>query len=545
MALGSAGGTRPDSGSSKTVLLIGAIGLALSLAILRVRNLYEDEWLSLAFIQKPLGELWRWTLELGCHPPGALALDWLTLPLVGSARGVALIHVLVWYAAVAFFVLSAQRLLRTGWARAGFAVVAFMHPLQLMWAGSFRWYPVWWAVALAVLAAAFLRRRPGEPSWAATVALGLAVGALLYLDFLAIIFIPCFGVAWLVRYGLSWRSVGRVVALNAIGVLAALPVLSSLPDRSALHRCSAEVASHLRTALHMAHGLSISEAIMPWHPVAGIVTLGLMLPLGWLFVREFTRRWREERDTDPEGRRALAAMVCFLVLMTAAAIASGLGAKPRSFLGLATLTGLLLAVGAERVGSRRARALVTLLAVLWIGAGAYHLLARTGTAKRQLNDRPEQIIARLEQLAGHQPALVFTSNLILTFEINQRRAQGKTPLIVCSTWNDPVHRHRPGELMNGPPPPWVFVVEEAQDRTGGYDAAMGQALASARGLIRDTQNLTMGTDPDSEWKSRLVGQPVASYRFRIWYGRPGSGDWPWVGEKFALAARHSVLGDGD
>jgi hypothetical protein len=525
-------------------LLLGAVGAAIALVILRYRNLYEDEWLSLSFIQKPVAELWRWTIECGCHPPGALALDRFTLLALGSARGIAALHVLIWFACMTFFVLRAQRLLRSDGGRWGFAAVAFMHPQLLMWAGTIRWYGVWWAVALVVLAVGLLPgRSEREPSWGVVATLGVAGALLLYLDYLAFIFLPCFGVAWLVRYRFSRAAVLRLLAMAGLCTGFGWPVVTSFPDQQALDQCSAEVANHLAAAFHMLHGLSIGQALMPWHPVGAIVLLGLLLPSSWMLIRELVSRWRGPSPDAPSARREVAALVCFLLLMVAGAVASGLGTKPRSFLGLAALAALLLAIGAERVAWRPWRVGAALLAILWIGTGAYHLIARTGSAKRQLNDRPEQVIGRLEQLAGGAPALVLTSDLILTFEINQRRVRGSTPLVVCSIWNDPVHGFPAGHLPDATRMPWVFVVAESEAGSPGSDPGR-VALTAARRMIEGERQEDFGRDPDWKRKSQLAGRPLESYRFRIWYGRPRSGDWRAVEARFETAARQTILGDG-
>lgn len=520
------------------------LGAALSISILGARNLYEDEWLSLAFLTKPMAELWRWTIACGCHPPGALALDRLTLLALGSARGIAAVHLVIWFACSAFFAFRAGRLLRTGWGRAGFATLAFAHPQLLMWAGTVRWYAVWWGLALVVLAAGLMPRRDDRPpSWPATIALGVAGALLLHLDYLAFVFLPCFAVAWLVRYGPTRPAMARILAIATLSTALGWPVVTAFPDQRALVQCSAEVANHLAAAFHMAHGLSIGQAMMPWHPVGIVVLVALILPCLALLARDLLARWREPGELAPSAAREVAALVCFLALMVGGAIASGLGTKPRSFLGLTTVVALGLAMGAERLSWRPWRALAAVLLAAWIGTGAYDLIARTGSAKRQLNDRPEQVIARLEQLAEGGPALVLTSNLILTFEINQRRARGQTPLVVGSIWNDPVHGFPAGLPPDASRLPRVLVLAEADAGSTAPDPG-GEALTAARGMIADARSEDVGVDPDAQLKSRITGQRFEPWRFRIWYGTPRAGDWNAVDARFQSAAKGTILGDG-
>jgi hypothetical protein len=520
------------------------LGMALSIAILCVRNLYEDEWLSLAFLTKPMVELWRWTVACGCHPPGALALDRLTLLALGSARGIAAVHLVIWFAGSAFFVARAGRLLRTDWGRAGFATLAFAHPQLLMWAGTVRWYAVWWGLALVVLAAGLMPRRGDRPpAWPATIALGVAGALLLHLDYLAFVFLPCFAVAWLVRYGPTWPAIARILAIAALSTALGWPVVTTFPDQQALVQCSAEVANHLAAAFHMGHGLSIGQAMMPWHPVGVIVLVALILPCVALLARELIARGREPDAPVPWAAREVAALVCLFGLMVAAAIATGLGTKPRSFLGLTTVVALGLAMGAERLAWRPWRALAAVLLAAWIASGAWNLVARTGSAKRQLNDRPEQVIARLEQLAGNGPALVLTSNLILTFEINQRRARGRTPLVVGSIWNDPVHGFPAGLPEDAARFPRVLVLAEAEAGSTAPDPGR-VALTAARRMIAGERSEDVGVDQDWQRKSRLAGQRLEPWRFRIWYGTPRAGDWKAVDERFRSAAKGTILGDG-
>ena len=155
-----------DSNGRKAVLLLAALGLFLALVVLRYRNLYEDEWFTLSAVQKPLRELWHWANTRDMHPPGAYALDRYLLMLAGSARRLAALHLLVWSAGSLFFVLSARRLLGGAWGRAGFAAVAFMHPLVLMRVSGIRWYPIWWGLALVLVALGLLARgRDDVPGW--------------------------------------------------------------------------------------------------------------------------------------------------------------------------------------------------------------------------------------------------------------------------------------------------------------------------------------------------------------------------------------------
>ena len=162
----------PPIAERRDLAVVVAIAVAVSLVVLGVRNLYEDEWVSLAMMSRPLAELWRWSLGVDIHPPGMYALDRALLAALHAPRAIGVVHLAVWTAGAAAFVAAAGRRLEGAWARRGFALVALLHPQVAMWNTSLRWYPVWWGIALAVLAAALL---PGDadrpPGWGRVLAI--------------------------------------------------------------------------------------------------------------------------------------------------------------------------------------------------------------------------------------------------------------------------------------------------------------------------------------------------------------------------------------
>src|SRR5437867_771209 len=89
---------RPEPTDKKLVWVLAAVGFLLGLAVLRYRNLYEDEWFTLSAVQRPLRELWEWANIRDMHPPGSHALDRFLLMLAGSARRLAAVHLSIWSA---------------------------------------------------------------------------------------------------------------------------------------------------------------------------------------------------------------------------------------------------------------------------------------------------------------------------------------------------------------------------------------------------------------------------------------------------------------
>jgi hypothetical protein len=534
---------RSKTAGRSSVLLFGLLGFVLGLIVLRYRNIYEDEWMSLSTIHKPLRVLWAWGNTRDWHPPGAHALDRLLLLVVGSARGLAAVHLTIWSAGVLWFTLSARRLLASGWGRADFAALAFLHPQALMWNSSIRWYPIWWSVALAMVSAALLpARRDAAPRWPVAVALGVAGGLLVYYDYLTLLFLPCLAVAWLVRHGPGRVSLARLVALGVVAAGVASPQLRHL-THDVIRTGHGTMAPLLMAAARSAYALSIGQAILPWHPMAALVVLGLVLPAAGLFLRGLPERWRELAQ-DPPAERELAALLTFLALMLASEVASGVASHSYSLIGLVPFVALLLASGAERARARAWRVFATLVAVAWVALGAQHLVARTGTAKRQFNDHPDEYIARLEELAGGRPALVITDDLVFTFEINQRRSRGGTPLVVASCYDDQVHGVPPGLHVDPMTFATVFDIEHPEGESGEFGIMANRALARTRGMLADSRTVDLGLDPDWRIKIRIAGAHIAAARLRVWYGRPLAGDWAAVGRQLELAGSHSILGEG-
>ena len=512
----------------RVVLIIAALGLLLGLAVLRYRNLFEDEWFTLSAIQRPLPDLWNWANTRDLHPPGIYVIDKLLLELVKSPRLLAAIHLFIWSAGCLSFVLSARRLLGSTWGQAVFAAVAFMHPLVLMRVSGIRWYPIWWGLALALAGAGLLARRRGDvPTWGETVALGLAAGLLVYLDYMAVMFLVCFGVAWLVRNRPLPVGAIRLMVLAAVAGLVASPQLLEL-IRGGFQR------GPVMAALRLPYGLLIGEALLPWSPVGVLVGLGLVIPSLWLLVRRLPARLRE---IDPPAARGVAALFVFLMLFAAAGVALGIGNRTYSLVGLVPLVSLFLALGAERVAARPWRGWATALVVLWIATGAYNLIARVGTAKRQFNDRPEEMIGQLHQLSAAGPALVVTDDLVLTYEINDLRARGRTQLVTCSPINDRYHGYPAGLHEDIARFPLVFVI--------GHPESPNEALALSRQLIADERQVDLGLDPDWKLKNRFANARVAPSRLRAYYGRPLPGDWQDVGRRMELASRIPIEGDVD
>jgi hypothetical protein len=295
----------------------------------------------------------------------------------------------------------------------------------------------------------------------------------------------------------------------------------------------------------MAHALALGGAILPWHWIAPLVVLGLMIPAAWAFIVALPAWLRGTAAPDPVWRRELSAVLVLVALLIGLGVVTGVASHIYTFLGLVPLVVLGLALGAERIRARAWRVLAVLIAIAWVGVGAWHLLARTGTIKRQVNDHPEEIIARLEQLAGGDSALIVTSDMVLTFEINARRARHATPLVTASIWDDRVHGFGPGLPVDPLRYRMVFDVEHPEGENNEAEAIARAALEQTRMLIADPQRADLGVDPDFALKNRFSGARLAGARLAVWYGRPLPGDWMLVDKTLERAAERSVIATGN
>jgi len=525
--------------------MVGAfaiLGLVLGLLILSHRNFYEDEWVTLNALHRPFGEMVHWSNTRDIHPPGVYALDHAVLRVTGSDRLIGVLHLLLWLAGVLVFVRAAAGFTATRFGLLVFTALAFLHPQALMWNSSLRWYPIWWGVALAMLAACLLHGRRQAPGWRIAIATGVGIALLIWFDYLALIFVPALGVAWLVRHGWNRASLTQLAGAGVTALLCALPQLLRVTGEL-LHSGHGHMTAPVMAGLRLGHALTVGGAILPWHPVALAVTVVLFPVALVLLVRGLPDILRtQERERPPAGR-SLAALLVFLVLMGAASVASGIGSHTYAVMGLVPILSLFVALGAERWRAPAWRWTASVLVALWIGTGAVNLITRSGTSKRQMNDHPEQIIARLQDLSHGEGALVITNDMVLTFEINRRRAHGAPNLTVASCWLDRIHG-RPAGLHDDPMGfPWVFEIEHPDPEHDEVGRISYQALVEARGLIEAPRREDLGEDPDWKWKRRITGAAVESARLWAWYGAPRPGDWQAIGRKLEEASRQSILAD--
>jgi len=475
-------------------------------------------------------KLWYGVNVSDVHPPGTYLIGKLAWWLFDSPRWMTVLPLLIWLGAVAVFVARVGPLLGSSWSRVLFATIAFFHPHAMMWTNTFRWYPIWSGLVLLTLAYGPLRppaKTPADwPGFGTTLALG-ALGALMfYVSYLTVLWLPCFALAWFVRFGRSRMALTGLALVLVIVFLGATPQLVPFVQVH-LRGAASQRGPILYGAARLLHGLSVGEAVQPWHPM-GLLVLPV---LGAAFILAVRRWGRTPGDvgnsTVPQDdrRRLIAALGTWIAALTLAGIATGLAARPRSFVVLVVPISLLLVTGLETIRKPRLRLLVTVFIAGWLIIGASHLLLRRATAKAGMNDHPDELAARIIELAQGRPALVFTYDKMLLFELNRQRQSRKVPLVVCSCDADFVHRLPPAPALSHAPQ-MIFVVNTFIGSLTEDAARITRVFDQARALIAADQRWEqqLGADPDAPIKRWLTGVDLPRYRYGVTWGSPRRGE---------------------
>jgi hypothetical protein len=385
------------------------LSAALSVLLLAVRNLYDDEILSLDLVSGSIAHIFRVTAEGDVHPPGMYLLAHLALGLVPSYRWMNLVPALVLYAGLTAFLLEVTPLFTRLRAQVCLLLLATMHPQLLMWSATYRWYGWWTGVALMTLTIALQpgNRRPLLGSWRA-LAVGLLLALLFYLNYITLLFTLALGVAMLLRYRgeRPRRLLGR--ALLTAGVFAAL-IAPQVHTMVTVHlpEAQAQRYSFAASLLRLLQSVAASEAYLPWRflAIAADLVFAALCIAGLVALL----RLRSQPGVS---------IVVFGLLFFALVAASGLGGKPRNGL---LLIPVLAPIAAMIVDTLRPRAqtAVLLFFTLWSVVGTVHLLGRYGLTKATMNDRPEEVVGFVRQTTGNGCAVVVTYDSALAFELTQ------------------------------------------------------------------------------------------------------------------------------
>ncbi len=423
MPRASAAQSKPKSRPSPRTLTAAFLfaSAALSVALLSVRNLYDDEISSLQLILAPVREIIHYTATRDLHPPGMYLLAHFAYLILPSFRWMNLFPSLLVYAGLAVFLLQVTPLFDHTRSRIALLLLATLHPQLLMWGATIRWYGWWTGLALITLTVALQPRNP-HPSFgpARGIGLGLLLVCLFYLNYITFLFAFALAAAVLMRYRAEpWRRL-LVPAALAVAVFCVL-IAPQLHTMLTVHLPLARADRPGLTAsfLRLLQSIAVSEAYLPWHPLAilaGLVFCALCLA-GFVALL----RWNRNRVREPEApafNSALASITLFGVLYFLLIAATRLGGKPRSGL---LLVPVLAVTAAWILDTLRpsVQSMILLVLAVWSGVGIDHMIGRTGLTKSNMIDRPEQVVAFVQQASSDGCAVVVTYDATLAFSLDQ------------------------------------------------------------------------------------------------------------------------------
>jgi hypothetical protein len=416
--------------------LVASFGI--SIALLAVRNLYDDEIFSLDIVTGSVRHILSVSAEGDVHPPGMYLLAHFAIRVLPSFRWMNLLAGLLLYAGLAVFLFAITPLFTRACAQLCLLLLATLHPQLLMWSATYRWYCWWTGLALITLTVALQpsEHRPKLNS-ARAVTLGLLLACLFYLNYITLFFALALTVVMVFRYRSQMRSQWIARALLIGGVFSAL-IAPQIRTMLTVHLPNGQAQQYSLAAsvVRLTESIAASEAYLPWHPLAILADL-LFAALCIAGIGKLVHHFRSPADPADESAvipRGLGSIVLFGLLFFLLVALSGLGGKPRNGL---LLIPVLAPIAALIVDTLRPRAQTAVLIFLtaWSAVGIVHMLGRYGLTKATMNDRPEQVVAYVRQTAGPDCAVVVTYDSALAFEL----AQANLPqTLVVSPFRGPI-----------------------------------------------------------------------------------------------------------
>jgi hypothetical protein len=498
-------------GSNALVAAFLLASAIISIALLAVRNLYDDEISSLNIISGSVSSILRHSAVADVHPPGMYLLAHLAFCIIPSFRWMNLFSAAVLYTGLAVFLLQVTPLLARIRSKVCFLLLATLHPQLLMWGVTYRWYGWWTGIALIAVTFALQPRHP-EPaiSFARASVVGFLLSCLFYLNYITFLFAFALAAAMLLRYGSRPGQQSLVPMLGAAGIFLALSA-PQFPTMIAVHLPSSpsQRAGVANSSLHLLQSLAASEAYLPWHPLA--IAADLLFAVACVYsVVGLLRLIRSRRNSVPSESSplcendALASILFFGLLFFLLVAGSGLGGKPRN--GLLLIPALAPAVGLV-VGTLRPRAQTAILTfvALWIAVGVGHLTGRSGLAKASMIGRPEKVVAFIRATSGADCSVVVTYDAILGFTVRQADLPGT---VVVTQFREPV-LGGPQYLPTGNcAHAHLYTVQSYVGAEDSTIRALRQELESAVRFIDGTPRTDyFSFDPDAARKRSLAHIP--------------------------------------
>jgi hypothetical protein len=174
------------------------------------------------------------------------------------------------------------------------------------------------------------------------------------------------------------------------------------------------------SALRLTESIAASEAYLPWHPLAVLADLlfAALCTAGAASIFRLYGKQPGAADPSPSTPAPLPSIILFGLLFFLLVAVSGLGGKSRNGLLLVPILAPIAALIVDTLRPRVQTATLLFFA-LWSAVGILHMLGRYGLTKATMNDRPEQVVAFVQQTAGQSCAVVVTYDSALAFELAQ------------------------------------------------------------------------------------------------------------------------------
>ena len=396
-----------------------AISLLISLAILSVRNTYDDESSSLAFVGSSVSQIIKTANSGDVHPPGMYLLAHFAYQAIPSPRWMTLFTLLLLYAGLSVFAFAITPLFATIRARICFLLLATLHPQLLMWGNTIRWYGWWTGLALVTLIFALHPDPSGfKPrlTYVRSALLGLLLACLFYINYITLVFIATLGLAILLRY--SWQAWKQYLMVFAVFLPLIVPQLHAfLTVHSAGSK--GQRSGFLLSLARLIEAIVCSEAYLPWHPLAILAALAFLF-LAIVGVRQAARFSRSPAASPAvwTAYNSLASIILFSLIFFVLVALSGLGVKPRNGLLLLPVLAPLVALLVDTLRPLVAQYTFIGIFGLWSAVGVEHLLHRQGLAKASMINRPEEVVSFLRDSRGPDCSVVVTYDALLTLTLS-------------------------------------------------------------------------------------------------------------------------------
>jgi len=495
-----------------------AISLLISLAFLSVRNIYDDEYSSLTFVDSSVSQIIKEANSGDVHPPGMYLLAHFAYQAIPSPRWMTLFTLLVLYAGLSVFAITVAPLFANLRGRACFLLLATLHPQLLMWGNTIRWYGWWTGLALVTLVLA-LQPEPStmkpQLTYIRSVLLGLLLACLFYVNYITLIFIVPLSLAMVVRY--SWRAYKQYLVVFTVFVSLIIPQLHAF---LAVHSVNSkgQRSGFLLSFARLIEAIVCSEAYLPWHPLAILSALTFLF-LAIVGVRKVTGLLRSPASSVAawKAHNSLFSIVLFSLVFFALIALSGLGVKPRNGLLLLPLLAPLAALLVDTLRPFWAQYAFIGIFGLWSAVGAEHLLLRQGLAKANFINRPEEVISFLRDTRGSDCSVVVTYDPLLTLTLATSNLQH---LLVLSPYQSPVYPHsRTFDSTQCS----IFDLYLVTSYRGGFgrsgDILAAEMDAAARTARGPWQTHQFSLDPDAAHKRKLSfisgASDLPDYRYTI------------------------------